>query len=39
MHILTDADLDQFLDLRTDRSMTVTNANANPGVTGDGRPV
>jgi hypothetical protein len=42
MHILTNADLDQFLDLtsaRTDRSMTVTTANANPVVSGNGRLV
>jgi hypothetical protein len=42
MHMLTDADLDQFLDLtsaRTDVSMTVTNANANPVVAGNGRLV
>ena len=35
MHKLTDADLDQFLALtsaRTDRSMTFTKANVNPGV-------
>jgi hypothetical protein len=42
MHKLTDADLDQFLALtsaRTERSMTVTNANANPVVPDNGRLV
>jgi hypothetical protein len=42
MRKLADADLDQFLALasvRADRSMTLTNANANRVVSADGRLV
>ena len=42
MRKLSDADLDQFLALtsaRTDGSMTVTNANANPCGPVNGRLV
>jgi hypothetical protein len=39
MHKPTDADLDQFLALRTDRAMTLTNANGNRVLSGNARLV